>query len=69
MRSIDSLKAFVTEYPQDLEGWYLYGEALFHLHTLAPTSADSIIRVFDHVLRADSSLLPAVIHQLNLAVV
>jgi tetratricopeptide (TPR) repeat protein len=68
VRSIDSLKAFVTEYPQDLEGWYLYGEALFHLRAMAPTSADSIIRVFDHVLRADSALLPAVIHQLNLAV-
>ena len=68
VRSIDSLEAFVTEYPEDLEGWYLYGEALFHLHALAPTSADSIIRVFDHVLRADSTLLPAVIHQLNLAV-
>ena len=31
-------------------------------------SADSTSRVFDHVLRADSSLVPAVIHQLNLAV-
>ena len=68
VRAIDSLKAFVTEYPDDLEGWYLYGEALFHLRALAPTSADSIIAVFDHVLRADSSLVPAVIHQLNLAV-
>jgi eukaryotic-like serine/threonine-protein kinase len=68
VRSIDSLKAFVTEYPDDLEGWYLYGEALYHLNPLAPSGADSIIGVFDHVLRADSTLLPAVIHQLNLAV-
>jgi eukaryotic-like serine/threonine-protein kinase len=65
--AIDSLKAFVTEYPDDLEGWYYYGEALFHLRELRPVSADSIIAVFDRVLQVDSSLVPAVIHQLNLA--
>ena len=68
-RAIDSLRAFVNAYPDDLEGWYLYGEALYHLRAFAPVSPDSTIHVLDHVLRADSTLVPAVIHQLNLSVI
>ncbi|MBA3495836.1 MAG: hypothetical protein H0T86_01880, partial [Gemmatimonadales bacterium] len=68
VRAIDSLEAFVAEYPDDLEGWYLLGESLYHLRPFVPVSADSVIAVFDRVLRQDSSLVPAVIHQLNLAV-
>jgi tetratricopeptide (TPR) repeat protein/TolB-like protein len=67
-RVIDSLRAYVAAYPDDLEGWYLFGEALFHLRALVPVSPESTIHVFDHVLRADSSLVPAVIHQLNLSI-
>jgi hypothetical protein len=47
---------------------YYYGEALFHLRGLAPVSDDSIYAVFDRVLRADSTLVPAVIHELDLAI-
>ncbi len=30
-RAIDSMQAYVKDYPADLEGWYFYGEALYHL--------------------------------------
>ncbi|HEX6617329.1 MAG TPA: serine/threonine-protein kinase [Gemmatimonadales bacterium] len=63
----DSLRAFVAEYPNDLEGWYLLGESLFHIQEFAPQSPDSAIAAFDHVLEGDSTLLPATIHQLDLA--
>ena len=65
--AIDSLRAFVAEYPDDLEGWYVYGEALFHLREFRPASPDTIMAAFDRVLRADSSLFPAVIHPIELA--
>ena len=65
--AIDSLRAFVAEYPGDLEGWYLLGESLFHIQEFAPQPPDSAIAAFDHVLEGDSTLLPATIHQLDLA--
>ena len=66
-RAIDSLRAFVADYPDDMEGWYNYGEALFHLREFAPSSPDTIIAAFDRVLRSDSSLTPAVIHPFQLS--
>jgi tetratricopeptide (TPR) repeat protein len=66
-RAIDSMRAYVAEYPEDLEGWYTYGEALYHLRELDPTSPDTIIAAFDKVIAGDSTLTPAVIHPLELA--
>jgi serine/threonine-protein kinase len=68
-RAIDSLRAFVADYPDDMEGWYNYGEALFHLRGFAPSSPDTIVAAFDRVLRSDSSLTPAVIHPLQLGLI
>jgi serine/threonine-protein kinase len=66
--SIDSLRAFVTEYPDDVEGWYLLGEAMFHTKSFRPNAPDSISAVFDSVLRRDSTLFPALIHPIELAI-
>ena len=65
-RAIDSMRAYVTEYPEDLEGWYTYGEALYHLRELEPTDPDTIMAAFDKVIAGDSALTPAVIHPLEL---
>jgi len=65
-RAIDSMRAYVTEYPGDLEGWYTYGEALYHLRDLQPNDPDTIIAAFDKVIAGDSTLTPAVIHPLEL---
>jgi hypothetical protein len=60
------MRAYVSEYPGDLEGWYTYGEALYHLRELEPNSPDTIIAAFDKVIEGDSTLTPAVIHPLEL---
>jgi serine/threonine-protein kinase len=64
--AIDSMRAYVTEYPDDPEGWYTYGEALYHLREIVPKSPDTIIAAFDKVIAGDSSLTPAVVHPLEL---
>jgi tetratricopeptide (TPR) repeat protein len=65
--AIDSLSAFVASYPDDVEGWYLLGESLFHIRGFRPVPPDSVSAVFDSVLRRDSTLFPALIHPLDLA--
>ena len=67
--SIDSLRAFVTEYPEDVEGWFLLGEAMFHTKSFRPSAPDSIAAVFDTVLRRDSTLFPALIHPMELGII
>ena len=65
--AIDSLRAFVADYPEDVEGWFLLGEAMFHLRASRPSAPDSVAAVFDSVLRRDSTLFPALIHPIDLA--
>ncbi|HYC31714.1 MAG TPA: hypothetical protein VEB59_05455, partial [Gemmatimonadales bacterium] len=65
--AIDSLRAYVAAYPDDTEGWFSYGEALFHLRDVAPRDPDTIMAAFDHVIATDSTLTPAVIHPLELS--
>jgi TolB-like protein len=65
--AIDSLRAFVATYPDDVEGWYLLGESMFHIQAYRPSPPESISAVFDSVLRRDSTLFPALIHPLDLA--
>jgi serine/threonine-protein kinase len=65
--AIDSLRAFVAAYPEDVEGWYLLGESMFHTASFRPSPPESISAVFDSVLRRDSTLFPALIHPMELA--
>jgi hypothetical protein len=63
------MRAYVTEYPGDLEGWYTYGEALYHLRELEPNGPATIMAAFDKVIAGDSTLTPAVIHPLQLTLI
>ena len=65
--AIDSLRAFLATYPDDVEGWYLLGESMFHIQPYRPSPPESVSAVFDSVLRRDSTLYPALIHPLELA--
>ncbi len=65
--SVDSLRAFVADHPADLEGRYLLGEALHHTRAYTGVSPDTIVAAFDSVLRRDSSLIPAALHPIELA--
>ncbi len=66
--SADSLRAYVATYPEDVEGWFMLGEALFHTHIFRPVAPDSTYAAFDSVLRRDSTLFPALIHPVEVAV-
>jgi serine/threonine-protein kinase len=66
--SVDSLRAFVADYPDDIEGWNLLGESMFHTREFRPVRPDSIVAAFDSVLRRDSTLLPATVHPVELTV-
>jgi eukaryotic-like serine/threonine-protein kinase len=64
--AIDSLRAFVGTYPDDVEGWYMLGESMFHIQSYRPSPPESVMAVFDSVLRRDSTLFPALLHPLDL---
>jgi serine/threonine-protein kinase len=66
-RAIDSMRAYVNDYPADLEGWYFYGEALHHLVEIEPRSPDTVIAAFDRVIAGDSTSTPALVHPLEIA--
>ncbi len=68
-RAIDSMRAYVTAYPEDLEGWYFYAEALHHLQEIRPRNPDSVIAAFDRVIAGDSTSTPAVVHPLEIALI
>ena len=67
--SSDSLRAYVAEYPEDVDGWFVLGEAVFHTQIWRPVSPESVYAAFDSVLRRDSTLFPALIHPVEVAAV
>jgi eukaryotic-like serine/threonine-protein kinase len=67
--SADSLRAYVGSYPEDVDGWFMLGEAVFHTQIWRPVSPESTYAAFDSVLRRDSTLFPALIHPVELALV
>jgi len=64
--AVDSFRSFLGQYPDDLEGWYLLGESLFHTREYTGASPDTISAAFDSVVRGDSGLVPALIHPIEL---
>jgi serine/threonine-protein kinase len=67
--AVDSFRNFLGQYPDDPEGWYLLGEALFHTREYTGASPDTISAAFDSVVRGDSGLVPALIHPIELTMV
>jgi tetratricopeptide (TPR) repeat protein len=64
--AVDTLRRYVADYSDDVEGWYLLGEALFHTQAYTARPPDSARAAFDSVLRRDSSLTPALLHPLEI---
>ncbi|MGE0556584.1 MAG: protein kinase, partial [Gemmatimonadales bacterium] len=64
--AIDSMRSYVTRYPDDIDGWYVYADALVHARALNGLSAETLREPFDRVLALDSSLAPAAIHPAEL---
>jgi eukaryotic-like serine/threonine-protein kinase len=67
--SADSLRAYVAAYPEDVDGWFMLGEAVFHTNIWRPLSPESTYAAFDSVLRRDSTLFPALLHPVEVAAV
>ena len=65
--AVDTLRRYVAKNPEDVEGWYLLGEALFHSQAYTAADPDTIRAAFDSVLRRDSTLTPAMLHPMELA--
>ena len=63
----DSFSALASSNPADADAWYLLGEARMHSRTTVPWTVEEVVEPFDRVLALDSTLTPAVIHPLELA--
>jgi serine/threonine-protein kinase len=63
----DTMLRYTAAHPDDVDGWYLLGESQFHRRSMRPMTPEAIRAPFERVIGLDSSLAPAVIHPLDLA--
>ncbi len=67
LSATDSMRAYTAKYPDDLDGWFLLGESQYHTRQLVANDAATLRAPFDSVLARDSTLTPAAIHPIELA--
>jgi TolB-like protein len=63
----DSMLRYTALHPGDADGWYLLGESRYHTRNQVPMGPAALQEPFDRVLALDSSLTPAAIHPLEIA--
>ncbi|MEP6589853.1 MAG: protein kinase [Gemmatimonadota bacterium] len=63
----DSMRVYLQKFPNDADAWYLLGESQYHSNGYRPMPPDALREPFDRVLALDSSLTPAAIHPMELA--
>ncbi|MEO5799608.1 MAG: protein kinase [Gemmatimonadales bacterium] len=63
----DSMRGYLQKFPNDADAWYLLGESQYHANGYIPMAPAKLRAPFDHVLELDSSLTPAAIHPMELA--
>lgn len=66
LAAVDSLRGYAARYPNDAEGWFFLGEAQFHAQPLIGLTPSELFAPFDRVLELDPTLMPALIHPLEL---
>jgi len=64
----DSARRYVAQYPDDVEGWFVLGEAYYHNRAVDPRPPEEIRAPFDRVIALDSSLTPAALHPAEMAI-
>ncbi|MHB1330322.1 MAG: hypothetical protein ACYC2K_19150, partial [Gemmatimonadales bacterium] len=64
----DSARLYLTQYPNDVEGWFILGESYYHNRATQPRTPDEIRAPFDRVIALDSSLTPAALHPAEMAI-
>jgi hypothetical protein len=63
----DSMLRYTAANPEDADGWYLLGESQYHTRNRVGRSPAALRAPFERVLSIDSSLTPATIHPMELA--
>jgi len=66
--AIDTLRAFVSRYPDDPGGWHLLADAQFHAQMLLDLTPETLFAPFDRTLALDPSFTPALEHPLEASV-
>ena len=67
LAATDSARGYVARYPDDVDGWFLLGETQYHTRQLVGYAPITLRAPFDSVLARDSTLTPAAIHPLEVA--
>src|SRR3989454_9844855 len=65
--AITLLQGLVARYPEDAEGWYLLGDAYFHLGHFSFLPLDSMVQPLQRAIALDSSFSPAYLHLVEYA--
>jgi len=68
LAATDSARAYVGRYPDDVDGWFLLGETQYHSRQLVGYDPGTLRAPFDSVLARDSTLTPAAIHPMEVAI-
>lgn len=68
MAALDTMLAYVGHYPADPDAWFLLGEIQYHGRHQLALEPERIYRSFERVLELDSSIIPAIIHLVELSV-
>ncbi len=67
LAATDPPRAYVARYPDDVDGWFLLGETQYHTRQLVGYDHATLRAPFDSVLARDSTLTPAAIHPVEVA--
>jgi serine/threonine-protein kinase len=63
----DSMRAYLSRHPGDADALYQLGESMYHTREIRPQPPESLRVPFEQVLAIDSTLAPALIHPMEMA--
>jgi tetratricopeptide (TPR) repeat protein len=67
LEALDTLRSYVTRYPDDAEAWYQLGSVQYRARYLVAAGPAELYNPFDRVLEIDSTLTPALIYPIELS--
>jgi serine/threonine-protein kinase len=67
VEAVDSFRHYVAQYPKDVDGWFMLGDAQYHMRDLLPTDPRAARAPFDSVIKRDPSLVAAYFHPMEIA--
>jgi serine/threonine-protein kinase len=67
LAALDTLRAYVTRYPNDAEGWHQYGDVQYRARSVIAMPPEELYAPFDRGYELDSTLAPALLDPLELS--